>query len=101
MEDALRDLQVDQTHSDLKQPPLYKVMIHNDDYTPMDFVVNILQTFFAMSRDRAVSVMLQIHNNDKAVCGIYTYDIAETKVQRVNDCAMEHEYPLLCKMEAV
>lgn len=85
----------------LRKPPLYKVMLLNDDYTPMEFVVEILETFFSMSREKATSVMLTVHIHGKAVCGVYTRDIAETKAAQVNRYAREHEHPLLCEIEAV
>lgn len=84
----------------LKKPPLYKVIILNDDYTPMEFVVHVLQKFFAMGQEKATQIMLAIHTSGSAVCGIYTRDIAETKVQEVNQYAMENEYPLLSRVEA-
>lgn len=85
----------------LKRPPLYKVLLLNDDYTPMEFVVEILEVFFAMSREKATSVMLTVHIHGKAVCGVYTRDIAETKAAQVNQYARESEHPLLCEIEAV
>ena len=85
----------------LKKPPMYKVMLLNDDYTPMDFVVEILETFFSMSREKATHVMLTVHVHGKAVCGIYTRDIAETKAAQVNQYAREQQHPLLCEIEAV
>src|SRR5690606_39279069 len=85
----------------LKRPPLYKVMLLNDDYTPMEFVVEILETFFAMSREKATHVMLTVHIHGKAVCGVYTRDIAETKAAQVNQYAREHQHPLKCDIEAV
>ncbi len=85
----------------LKRPPMYKVLLLNDDYTPMDFVVEILEVFFSMSREKATYVMLTVHEEGKAVCGIYTRDIAETKAAQVNQYAREHEHPLLCEIEAV
>ena len=85
----------------LKRPPMYKVMLLNDDYTPMDFVVEILEKFFSMNREKAVHVMLAVHNNGKAVCGVYTRDIAETKSAQVNQYAKEHQHPLLSEIEAV
>ncbi len=85
----------------LRRPPLYKVMMLNDDYTPMDFVVEILEVFFAMSREKATHVMLTVHIQGKAVCGVYTRDIAETKAAQVNQYAREHQHPLLCEIEAV
>lgn len=85
----------------LKRPPMYKVLMLNDDYTPMDFVVEILERFFAMSREKATRVMLTVHIQGKAVCGVYTRDIAETKAAQVNQYAREHQHPLLCEVEAV
>jgi ATP-dependent Clp protease adaptor protein ClpS len=85
----------------LKKPPMYKVMLINDDYTPMDFVVEILEKFFSMNREKATHVMLTVHVHGKAVCGIYTRDIAETKSAQVNQYAREHQHPLLSEIEAV
>ena len=85
----------------LKRPPMYKVMLLNDDYTPMDFVVEILELFFSMSREKATQVMLTVHVQGKAVCGIYTRDIAETKAAQVNQYSRENQHPLLCEIEAV
>lgn len=81
------------------QPPLYKVVMLNDDYTPMEFVVEVLQTYFRMTRDKAVQIMLQVHTQGRAVAGIFTRDIAETKVQQVNHYARQQQHPLLCQME--
>lgn len=83
-----------------KRPPRYKVVLLNDDFTPMEFVVDILQQFFNMNRETATRVMLQVHTQGKGVCGIYTRDIAETKVTQVNDYSRSHQHPLLCTMEA-
>jgi len=83
----------------LKQPPLYKVIILNDDYTPMDFVVLILEIFFGMPTEKATQVMLQVHVKGKGICGVYTHEVAETKVMQVNEYSRENEYPLLCTME--
>ena len=85
----------------LKRPPMYKVLLLNDDYTPMDFVVEILEIFFSMSREKATQIMLTVHVQGKAVCGIYTRDIAETKAAQVNQYARENQHPLLCEIEAV
>lgn len=82
------------------QPPLYKVVMLNDDYTPMEFVVQVLQAYFRMERDKAVQIMLQVHTQGRAVVGIFTRDIAETKVAQVNDYSRKHQHPLLCQMEA-
>lgn len=84
----------------LKRPPLYKVVLHNDDYTPMEFVVEILERFFGMDRERATHVMLTVHTKGKAVCGIYSRDVAETKAAQVNQYARQNEHPLLCEIEA-
>lgn len=85
--------------TDIQPPSMYKVIIMNDDYTPMDFVVEILQRFFRMDLDTATQVMLSVHYEGKGVCGVYTADIAETKVEQVNRYARKHEHPLLCIME--
>lgn len=85
----------------LKKPTMYQVILLNDDFTPMQFVVTVLEHFFGLSEQSATQIMFQIHNQGKGVCGIYTYDIAETKVALVSDYARQHEYPLLCDMEAV
>jgi ATP-dependent Clp protease adaptor protein ClpS len=84
----------------LKRPPLYKVVLLNDDYTPMEFVVEVLEVFFKMNREQATQVMLTVHTQGKGVCGIYTKDIAETKSAQVNQFARDHQHPLLCEIEA-
>jgi ATP-dependent Clp protease adaptor protein ClpS len=83
----------------LKRPPLYKVILLNDDFTPMDFVIDVLIDFFGMSETKATQVMLQIHNQGIGVCGTYSKDVAETKVYIVNEYSREHQHPLLCAME--
>lgn len=83
----------------LQPPPMYKVILNNDDYTPMDFVVEVLQTFFSMDEDKATQVMMAVHYQGKGVCGLFTAEIAETKVVQVNNYARLHEHPLLCSME--
>ena len=83
----------------VKPPPLYKVMLLNDDYTPMDFVVVVLQTVFAMSREKATQVMLQVHREGMGVCGTYTRDVASAKVEQVINLARKHQHPLQCTME--
>lgn len=85
----------------LQRPPLYKVILLNDDYTPMDFVVYVLQKFFAMNQEKATQVMLQIHTRGMGVCGIFNRDIAETKVALVNQFSRENQHPLKCTMEKV
>ncbi|MGL5948405.1 MAG: ATP-dependent Clp protease adapter ClpS [Aeromonas sp.] len=84
------------------QPPaMFQVIINNDDYTPMEFVVEVLQRFFAMSVEKATEVMLSVHYSGKGICGVYTCEIAETKVAQVNQHARHHQHPLLCAMEKV
>ena len=78
---------------------MYKVIINNDDYTPMDFVIEALMRFFKMDQERATDTMLQVHYKGKAVCGVYSAEIAETKVVQVNQYARENQHPLLCTME--
>ena len=82
-----------------KKPDLYKVLMLNDDYTPMEFVVYVLERFFNMNRQRATQIMLHVHQRGVGVCGVYTYEVAETKVNQVMDCARKHEHPLQCTLE--
>ena len=83
----------------LKQPPLYKVILINDDYTPMDFVVDVLRAFFDLNAEKATQIMLKVHTEGKGVCGVYSKDIAETKAAQVNDYSKECDQPLLCSIE--
>lgn len=83
----------------LKRPPLFKVVLLNDDYTPMEFVVDILQTFFRMDRNKATQIMLHVHTRGKGICGVFTYEIAETKVAQVNEYSRNNQHPLLCTIE--
>ena len=83
----------------LKRPPLYKVLLINDDYTPMEFVVDILQKIFGMDREKATQIMLHVHTRGVGVCGVYSRDIAETKVALVNQFSRENQHPLKCTME--
>lgn len=83
----------------VQPPPMYKVILNNDDYTPMDFVVEVLMRFFRMDAERATDTMLTIHYKGSAVCGTYSAEIAETKVVQVNRYAHDHQHPLLCTME--
>ena len=82
-----------------ERPKLHKVILVNDDFTPMDFVVVVLETFFTMDRERATQVMLHVHTRGKGVCGVYTREVAETKVTQVNEFSRTHQHPLLCTME--
>jgi len=84
-----------------KPPKLYKVVLFNDDYTTMEFVIEVLQTFFAMNRERATQVMLQVHREGSAVCGVYSKDVAETKVEQVSAFARHREHPLRCELGEV
>lgn len=83
----------------LKPPPLYKVILLNDDFTPMDFVVLVLQRFFAKTREQATQIMLKVHREGRGLCGVYPRDIAATKVEQVLAFAREHQHPLQCVME--
>lgn len=82
-----------------KKPSLYKVLILNDDYTPMEFVVHVLERFFNKGREEATVIMLHVHQHGVGVCGLFTYEVAETKVTQVVDFARQHEQPLQCTME--
>ncbi len=84
---------------EIKKPPLYKVVLLNDDYTPMEFVVQVLESFFLLDRTRATRIMLQVHTEGKGVCGVFTRDIAETKAKQVMQCARQNEHPLQCEIE--
>ncbi|MCX7193937.1 MAG: ATP-dependent Clp protease adapter ClpS [Proteobacteria bacterium] len=84
-----------------KPPGMYKVILFNDDYTTMEFVIEVLQRFFAVNSERAQQLMLQIHNEGSAVCGIYTRDVAETRVTQVTEFAQQSGHPLRCSMEEI
>ena len=88
-----------ETDKKLKKPPLYKVLLHNDDYTTKEFVVQILEYVFHKAHTEAVHIMLHVHQNGIGVAGVYTYEVAETKVALVESLARQHEYPLKCTME--
>ena len=93
------DLAVEEAKPKVKRPPLYRVVLLNDDYTPMEFVVDILESIFGMERTQATQVMLEVHTKGKGVCGVYNFEIAETKVAQVMGIAKQHQHPLLCTME--
>ena len=93
------DLAVEEAQPKIKPPPLYRVVLINDDFTPMEFVVDILETIFGMERTRATHVMLEVHTKGKGICGVFNYEIAETKVAQVMGLASQHQHPLLCSME--
>ena len=90
---------VTRTRTKTKRPSLYKVLLLNDDYTPMDFVVFVLERFFNKQREEATRIMLHVHQKGVGMCGIYTYEIAETKVAQVMNFARQHQHPLQCTME--
>jgi ATP-dependent Clp protease adaptor protein ClpS len=94
------DLATQEAEPKLKKAPLFKVVLLNDDYTPMEFVVEVLEVFFRMNREQATQIMLTVHTRGKGVCGIYTRDIAETKMTQVNQYSRENQHPLLCDIEA-
>lgn len=88
-----------ETEQRLKRPPLYRVVLLNDDFTPMEFVVDVLERFFMKGREDAVRIMLNVHQRGTGVCGVYTREIAETKVRQVMDYSRENQHPLQCTME--
>src|SRR3569832_1075647 len=87
------------TRAETKKPSMYKVLMLNDDYTPMEFVVHVLERFFRKSREEATRIMLHIHRRGVGLCGVYTYEVAETKVTQVMDFARQHQHPLQCTIE--
>ncbi len=97
--DSGTGLIVEQSKPKVKKPPLYKVLLHNDDYTPMEFVVSLLMKFFQMPREKAEQIMLHVHTRGVGVCGVFPREIAETKVRLVMDYAMENQHPLQCTMD--
>ena len=93
------DLAVAPAKPQLKKPPLYRVILLNDDYTPMEFVVHVLQSFFRMDMEEATRVMLHVHQRGVGICGIFSYEVAETKVNQVMDFARQNQHPLQCTLE--
>ncbi|MEH6503844.1 MAG: ATP-dependent Clp protease adapter ClpS [Cycloclasticus sp.] len=92
-------LAVQEAKPKLQKPPMYKVLLLNDDFTPMDFVVSVLQTIFFKTKEEAVRITMNVHTTGIGVCGVYTKDIAETKVQQVIQSAQENQHPLQCTLE--
>ena len=90
---------VTKTRPKTKRPSLYKVLLLNDDYTPMEFVVHVLERFFHKNRDEATRIMWHVHQKGVGVCGVFTYEVAETKVAQVMDLARQNQHPLQCRME--
>lgn len=99
--DSDGDLAVAESKPKLKRPSLYQVLLMNDDYTPMEFVIEILQLFFYMDQEKATQIMLAVHTEGRGVCGVYPLDIAETKMTQVNEFSRANEHPLLCEVKAV
>ena len=87
------------TRTKTQKPAMYKVLLLNDDYTPMEFVIYVLQRFFSKSAEEATKIMLHVHQNGVGICGVFTYEVAETKVTQVMDMARQHDHPLQCTME--
>ena len=94
-----RGLALEEATPQVKRPPLFKVVLLNDDYTPMEFVVEVLQRFFRMDRPTATQVMLHVHTRGRGVCGVFTREVAESKVAQVNEFSRLNQHPLLCTME--
>jgi ATP-dependent Clp protease adaptor protein ClpS len=92
---------LEQQETEFQEPKMYKVMLLNDDYTPMDFVIEVLQKFFDMDEQKATQIMLHVHTRGQGLCGIFTHEVAETKTALVNEYARDHEHPLLCVSEVV
>jgi ATP-dependent Clp protease adaptor protein ClpS len=90
---------ISKTRTQTKRPSLYRVLLLNDDYTPMEFVVHVLERFFNKDREAATQIMMHVHNNGIGECGVFTYEVAETKVTQVMDFARKHQHPLQCVME--
>ncbi|MBA1279679.1 ATP-dependent Clp protease adapter ClpS [Pseudomonas stutzeri] len=99
LDDDSSGLAVEEAKPQLKAPPMFKVVMFNDDYTPMDFVVEVLEGIFNHNREVATRIMLAVHTEGRAVCGVYTRDVAETKAMQVNQYARECQHPLLCEIE--
>ncbi|HKR78001.1 MAG TPA: ATP-dependent Clp protease adapter ClpS [Rhodanobacter sp.] len=98
-QDSSHGLAVQAAKPEVAKPPLFQVVLLNDDFTPMDFVVEVLRGFFGLDQERAVQVMLHVHTRGKGVCGVFTREVAETKVTQVNEYSRSHQHPLLCTME--
>jgi ATP-dependent Clp protease adaptor protein ClpS len=98
-QDGHHGLVLEEAKPRIKEPPEYKVVLLNDDYTPMEFVVEVLEQFFHLDRGQATQIMLHVHTRGKGVCGVFSFEIAETKVAQVSEYARKHQHPLLCTME--
>jgi len=98
-DDGINTGVVIKTRTKTKKPSMYKVLMLNDDYTPMEFVVHVLERFFGKNREEATRIMLHVHQRGVGICGVYTYEVAETKVNQVMDFARRHQHPLQCMLE--
>ena len=98
-DENLEGLVIEKPDPKTKKPPMYKVLLLNDDFTPMEFVVHILERFFQIGREKAISIMLDVHQKGLAVVGVYSSEVAETKVTQVMDYSRKNQHPLQCKME--
>ena len=98
-DDAVKGEVATKTRTSTQRPSLYKVLLLNDDYTPMEFVIHVLERFFGKNRDDATRIMMHVHTKGVGICGVYTYEIAETKVAQVIEFARQHQHPLQCTME--
>lgn len=94
-----RGLALETANPEVELPPLFQVLLLNDDFTPMDFVVGVLRGFFGLDQEQAVQVMLHVHTRGRGVCGVFTREVAETKVTQVNEYSRSNQHPLLCTME--
>ncbi|MEO7065709.1 MAG: ATP-dependent Clp protease adapter ClpS [Rhodanobacter sp.] len=97
--DNERGLALETAKPEVARPPLFQVLLLNDDFTPMDFVVEVLRGFFSLDQEQAVQVMLHVHTRGRGVCGVFTHEVAETKVAQVNEYSRSNQHPLLCTME--
>lgn len=95
----IEDGQIEALRSKLQPPKMYRVLLLNDDFTPMDFVITVLQRFFSLDTEQATRIMLKVHNEGRAACGVFSRDIAATKVEQVSAFARQHQHPLACLME--
>ena len=95
----IEDGQIEALRSKLQPPKMYRVLLLNDDFTPMDFVITVLQRFFSLDTEQATRIMLKVHNEGRATCGVFSRDVAATKVEQVSAFARQHQHPLACLME--
>ncbi|GAB1368694.1 ATP-dependent Clp protease adapter ClpS [Azonexus hydrophilus] len=95
----IEDGQIEALRSKLQPPKMYRVLLLNDDFTPMDFVITVLQRFFSLDTEQATRIMLKVHNEGRAACGVFSRDVAATKVEQVSAFARQHQHPLACLME--